>query len=77
MPPTGSEKEAKEYIEEGLEGGQKDSIDNAIDELFGGNSYDYQEDLDKKRLLEFKIEGLEDEADRYVKSLLDSIGSDL
>lgn len=43
--------EAKEYIEEGLEGGQKDSIDNAIDELFGGDSYDYQEDLDKKRLL--------------------------
>ena len=42
---------AKNYIEEGLDGGLKDSIDNAIDELFGGHSYDYQEDLDKKRLL--------------------------
>ena len=30
--------------------------------------------LDKKKLLEFKIEGLEDEADRYVKFLLESIG---
>ncbi len=29
--------------------------------------------LDKKRLLEFKIEGLEDEADRYIKLLLESI----
>ena len=29
--------------------------------------------LDKKTLLEFKIEGLEDEADRYVKFLLESI----
>ena len=29
--------------------------------------------LDKKRLLEFKIEGLEDEADRYVRFLLESI----
>lgn len=28
-----------------------------------------------KELLEFKIEGLEDEADKYVKSLLESIGS--
>lgn len=43
--------DAKEYIEEGLDGGLKDSIDNAIDELFSGHSYDYQEDLDKKRLL--------------------------
>ena len=42
---------AKNYIEEGFDGGLKDSIDNAIDELFGGHSYDYQEDLDKKRLL--------------------------
>ncbi len=31
----------------------------------------------KKRILEFKIEGLEDEADRYVKLLLENIGSDL
>lgn len=29
--------------------------------------------LDKKRLLEFKIEGLEDEADEYVKQLLEGI----
>lgn len=29
--------------------------------------------LDKKRLLEFKIEGLEDEADEYVKKLLEGI----
>lgn len=29
--------------------------------------------LDKKRLLEFKIEGLEDEADEYVKKLLESV----
>lgn len=43
--------EAKDYIEEGLDGGLKDSIDNVIDELFGGHSFDHQEDLDKKRLL--------------------------
>ena len=30
--------------------------------------------LDKKKLLEFKIEGLEDEADEYVKYLLKNIG---
>lgn len=30
--------------------------------------------LDKKKLLEFKIEGLEDEADEYVKYLLESLG---
>lgn len=29
--------------------------------------------LDKKKLLEFKIEGLEDEADEYVKLIKDSI----
>lgn len=29
--------------------------------------------LDKKTLLEFKIEGLEDEADEYVKQLLKSL----
>lgn len=30
--------------------------------------------LDKRKLLEFKIEGLEDEADEYVKHLLENIG---
>lgn len=29
--------------------------------------------LDKKRLLEFKIEGLEDEADRYIKFIMKNI----
>ena len=42
---------AKEYIEEGLEGVRKDIVDKAIDDLFGNRSYDYQVDLDKKRLL--------------------------
>jgi hypothetical protein len=29
--------------------------------------------LDKKKLLEFKIEGLEDEADEYVKHLMEAL----
>lgn len=43
--------EAKDYIEIGLVGRLKDSVDRAIDELFSGHTVDYQEDLDKKRLL--------------------------
>lgn len=42
---------AKEYVEERLSRGLKEIVDNAVDELFGGRSFDYQEDLDKKRLL--------------------------
>ena len=30
----------------------------------------------KKQILEFKIEGLEDEADKYINYLLETIGSD-
>lgn len=33
--------------------------------------------LDKKRLLEFKIEGLEDEADKYIKFIKENIEVDL
>ena len=42
---------AKEYVENGLEGIQKDIVDKTLDDLFGNRSYNYQEDLDKKRLL--------------------------
>lgn len=31
----------------------------------------------KKRILEFKIEGLEDEADKYVEYLLENVGDNL
>jgi hypothetical protein len=42
--------EAKEYIEQGLEGAIKDVVDNAIDILFSSISFDIQEDIDQKRL---------------------------
>ena len=42
--------EAKKYIEQSLEGTLKDVVDKAIDDLFSNNSFDYQEEIDKKRL---------------------------
>ena len=42
--------EAKEYIEQDLEGEIKDVVDCAIDDLFSSISFDIQEDIDKKRL---------------------------
>lgn len=42
--------EAMAYVIEGMSGHQKDVIADAIKELFNNHSYDYQDDLDKKRL---------------------------
>lgn len=41
---------SKTYILEGMAGYQKDVISDAIDEMFDNHSFDYQDDLDKKRL---------------------------
>ena len=41
---------SKTYILEGMAGHQKDVISDAIDELFNNHSFEYQDDLDKKRL---------------------------
>ena len=42
--------EALAYITEGMTGYQKDVVADAIDELFNNHSYDYQDELDEKRL---------------------------
>lgn len=42
--------DAKNYITEGIKEGKKDLIEAAIDTLFNNSSFNYQDDLDKKRL---------------------------
>lgn len=43
-------KAAKEAVMQGLDNKLRQAIDDALDELFEGSNYEYQNDLDKKRL---------------------------
>lgn len=42
--------DAKDYVTRGIEGAMKDVIETALDVLFENGSFDYQDDVDKKRL---------------------------